>query len=123
MSERNEPTGERDIDATRVSDAQPDPEELRREIDETRAELGDTVEALSHKADVKGRAKDKVEERKQAVSAKADELKQKVSGATPDDVKSAASDAAGTARERPEIPAIAGALLFGLLLGWLLGRR
>ena len=114
---------ERDIERTRVSESQPDPEELRREIEETRAELGDTVEALSHKADVKGRAKDKVEERKQAVSAKADEFKQKVSGATPDDVKSAASGAAGTARERPEIPAIAGALLFGLLLGWLLGRR
>lgn len=114
---------ERDIERTQVSESQPDPEELRREIEETRAELGDTVEALSHKADVKGRAKDKVEERKQAVSAKADELKQKVSGATPDDVKTAASGAAGTARERPEIPAIAGALLFGLLLGWLLGRR
>ena len=29
------------------------PEELRREIERTRRELGETVDALSHKADVK----------------------------------------------------------------------
>ena len=114
---------EHDVERTRVSQTEPDPEELRKEIEETRAELGDTVEALSHKADVKARASEKIDERKQAVSAKADELKQKVSQATPEDVKSAASGAATSARERPEVPAIAGALLFGLLLGWLLGRR
>ena len=114
---------EHDVDRTRVSETQPDPEELRREIEETRTELGDTVEALSHKADVKARAGEKIDERKQAVTAKAEELKEKVSGATPDDVKSAASGAASTAKERPEIPAVAAALLFGLLLGWLFGRR
>jgi ElaB/YqjD/DUF883 family membrane-anchored ribosome-binding protein len=121
---------ERDIEPTRVSETQPDPEELRREIEETRAELGDTVEALTHKADVKARAGEKLDERKQAVRAKADELKQKAeevkgrtSHATPNEVKSAASGAVTTARDRPEIPAVAAALLFGLLLGWLLGRR
>jgi hypothetical protein len=31
------------------------PEEIRREIERTRHELGDTVDALSHKADVKER--------------------------------------------------------------------
>ena len=121
---------EHDIEGTRLSETQPDPEQLRREIEETRAELGDTVEALSHKADVKARAGEKVDERKQAASAKAEELKQKAeelkqkaAQATPEDVKSAAGSAATTARDRPEIPAVAGALLFGLLLGWLLGRR
>jgi ElaB/YqjD/DUF883 family membrane-anchored ribosome-binding protein len=121
---------ERDIERTGVSETQPDPEELRREIEQTRAELGDTVEALSHKADVKARVGEKVDERKQAASQKADELKQKAQElkqragqATPEDVKSAASGAATTARERPEIPAVAAALLFGLLLGWLFGRR
>ena len=42
------------------------PEELRREIERTRRELGDTVDALSHKADVKEQArlkKDEVQER------------------------------------------------------------
>jgi hypothetical protein len=31
------------------------PEEIRREIERTRRELGDTVDALSHKADLKER--------------------------------------------------------------------
>ncbi|MGH2740988.1 MAG: DUF3618 domain-containing protein, partial [Thermoleophilaceae bacterium] len=39
-------------------------EELRREIERTRAELGATVEALSHKADVKTQAREKVEDAK-----------------------------------------------------------
>ena len=34
------------------------PEEIRREIERTRRELGETVEALSHKADVKQRVSD-----------------------------------------------------------------
>ena len=42
------------------------PEEIRREIERTRQELGDTVDALSHKANVKEQArlkKDEVQER------------------------------------------------------------
>jgi ElaB/YqjD/DUF883 family membrane-anchored ribosome-binding protein len=37
------------------SPTQQTPEELRREIERTRRDLGDTVDALSHKADVKQR--------------------------------------------------------------------
>jgi hypothetical protein len=41
----------------------PDEQEaLRAEIEETRAELGETVEALSAKADIKGQAKAKLNE-------------------------------------------------------------
>jgi ElaB/YqjD/DUF883 family membrane-anchored ribosome-binding protein len=46
--------------------AQQTPEEIRREIERTRRELGDTVDALSRKADVKEQArlkKDEVQER------------------------------------------------------------
>jgi hypothetical protein len=42
------------------------PEEIRREIERTRRELGDTVDALSHKANVKEQTrikKDEVQER------------------------------------------------------------
>jgi len=42
------------------------PDEIRREIERTRQELGDTVDALSHKANVKEQArlkKDEVQER------------------------------------------------------------
>jgi hypothetical protein len=43
---------------------QQDTEQLRREIERTRAELGATVEALSHKADVKAHARAKAEQAK-----------------------------------------------------------
>ena len=46
--------------------AQQTPEEIRAEIERTRRELGDTVDALSHKANVKEQArlkKDEVQER------------------------------------------------------------
>jgi Tfp pilus assembly protein FimV len=38
-----------------------DTEQLRREIERTRTELGQTVEALSHKADVKAHARARAE--------------------------------------------------------------
>lgn len=38
----------------------PSPEELRADIERTRAEIGDIVEALAAKADVKARVKDKI---------------------------------------------------------------
>jgi MYXO-CTERM domain-containing protein len=50
---------------------EPNTEELRREIERTRSELGETVEALSHKADVKTQAREKVEHAKQNVQAQA----------------------------------------------------
>jgi Protein of unknown function (DUF3618) len=41
-----------------MSETTQTPEELRREIERTRRELGETVDALSHKADVKQRVSD-----------------------------------------------------------------
>ena len=35
-----------------------DPDRIRREIEATRNEMGDTVDALTYKADVKSRAKE-----------------------------------------------------------------
>lgn len=45
-----------------MTETEQTPEELRRQIEQTRRELGDTVEALSHKADVKAQARLKKEE-------------------------------------------------------------
>ena len=45
------------------------PEEIRREIEQTRRELGDTVDALSHKADVKEQARIKKAEVEERVRA------------------------------------------------------
>jgi ElaB/YqjD/DUF883 family membrane-anchored ribosome-binding protein len=78
-------------------------EQLQHEIEETRAELGDTVDALAQKADVKARVSEKVEERKA-------------------EAKRAASRVARTAEERP-FPAIAVALGLGLLIGRAIGLR
>jgi ElaB/YqjD/DUF883 family membrane-anchored ribosome-binding protein len=78
-------------------------EQLLDEIEETRAELGDTVDALAQKADVKARVSEKVEQRKA-------------------EAKRAGSQVARTAEERP-FPAIAVALGLGLLIGRAIGRR
>jgi Protein of unknown function (DUF3618) len=37
-----------------------DPEAIRADIERTRAEMGDTVDAIGYKADVKSRAKEKI---------------------------------------------------------------
>jgi hypothetical protein len=53
-------------------DAEPrTPEQVQAEIEETRAELGDTVEALVAKTDVKGQAKQAVNDAKATVADKA----------------------------------------------------
>jgi hypothetical protein len=52
-----------------VSDTQQTPEQIRAQIEQTRRELGDTVDALSHKADVKEQARLKKDEMQQRVSA------------------------------------------------------
>jgi ElaB/YqjD/DUF883 family membrane-anchored ribosome-binding protein len=60
------------------SGGKPDVEALRAEIKQTRAELGETVQALAAKADVKARAKEQVEQTKQKVKAQAAEATEKV---------------------------------------------
>jgi hypoxanthine-guanine phosphoribosyltransferase len=45
------------------------PEELRREIEQTRRELGETVDALSHKTNVKEQARLKKEEVQERVKS------------------------------------------------------
>lgn len=50
-----------------------DPDQLRGEIAEAREELGETVEALAAKADVKSQAKQQAEEQKAHAQAKFDE--------------------------------------------------
>jgi hypothetical protein len=51
---------------------QQDTEQLRRDIERTRAELGATVEALSHKTDLKAQARAKAEQAKVQARDKAE---------------------------------------------------
>jgi len=93
-----------------------DPDRIRREIEHTREEMGDTVDALSYKADVKSRAKDNLREKKEAVVG----VKDRIVGATPDsgEVKQQARRAKSIAEENPLGLAI-GAIAVGFLAGML----
>jgi ribosome-binding protein aMBF1 (putative translation factor) len=53
-------------------------EALLEEIEETREELGATVEALAHKADVKAQVQEKVEEGKEQIHRKELEVRSKL---------------------------------------------
>ena len=57
-----------------------DPSNIRAEIEETRARVGDEVDALSYKTDVPARVGDYVDDKKQAVTGKLTEVKDAVAG-------------------------------------------
>jgi Protein of unknown function (DUF3618) len=82
---------------------QQDTEQLRREIERTRAELGATAEALSHKADVKAQARAKAEQAKAQAREKA-EL------------------ARSQAQQKPQVPLAAG-IGVAIVALWLIRRR
>jgi ElaB/YqjD/DUF883 family membrane-anchored ribosome-binding protein len=119
-----------------MSDPTSDPVQLRRDIEETRAELGDTVETLSRKADVKAQLSQKLEqrkarleERKAALRARQEELRAKAAGVrersaarTPEGGQGTASQLVRSAEERP-FPAIGVAFGVGFVLAWLIRRR
>ena len=63
------------------SPPKPSVDELRAEIKQTRSDLGETVQALAAKADVKARAKDQVELTKQRVKAQASGAADRIRGA------------------------------------------
>jgi ElaB/YqjD/DUF883 family membrane-anchored ribosome-binding protein len=48
------------------------PDAIRREIEDTREEMAETIDALEYKADVKSRAKDKMTEMRESVAERAD---------------------------------------------------
>jgi ElaB/YqjD/DUF883 family membrane-anchored ribosome-binding protein len=106
-----------------------DPGAIRQDIEQTRAEMSETVEAVGYKADVPSRAKeavsDKVENVKAKVSDTATRAKEAVTGATDragqatpsqGEVKQQARRAAGMAKENPLGLAI-GAAAIGFLAG------
>jgi hypothetical protein len=97
-----------------------DPDQIRREIEQTRSEMGDTVEALGYKADVKGRAKDSIADKRERLKERITGTAGTVSDATPDaaDVKQGARRAAGVAQENP-IGLALGSVAVGFVAGML----
>lgn len=80
-----------------------DPDAIRHEVEQTREQMGETIDALGYKADVKSRAKERI------------------TGAMPDagQVKHGARRAAGVAQENPLGLAV-GAMAAGFLAGMLI---
>lgn len=76
-----------------------EPDAIRQDIAQTRAEMSETVEAIGYKADVPARAKEKVSEKMDAARSKVSEAasraKEAVAGSTAD-----AGDTAGGVAER-----------------------
>src|SRR3954451_22600339 len=87
-----------------------DPSRIRADIEQTRAEMGDTVDALGYKTDVKARTRDRITG-----------VKDRVVGATPDsgEVKGQAKRAASVAQENPLGLAVGG-IAVGFLAGLLI---
>jgi hypothetical protein len=91
----------RDSSGGSAGGATSDPQEVRQEIERTRQELGDTVEALAHKADVKSRVQERVADISQRAQA------------------TAAQGARTVQDRRAPLAAIGGAvLLVGLVILW-----
>src|SRR3954451_9811757 len=98
-----------------------DPRAIRAEIEDTRERMGDTVDALAYKADVKTRAKESVSDKVDSLKSKVTGAKDSVGDATPStgDVKQQAKRGVGIAQENPLGLAI-GAAAIGFVAGMLI---
>jgi ElaB/YqjD/DUF883 family membrane-anchored ribosome-binding protein len=95
------------------------PEEIRADIENTREDLGDTVEALAAKTDVKGQAKAKVESVKEKVTG----AKDGAADRTPESAQHGFEQVKSTASDNPVPTAAVAAFVGGLLVGVILARR
>jgi hypothetical protein len=107
------------------------PDDIREEIEQTRARMGETVEAIGYKADVKTRMKESISDKKDsvvgsisggkdAVVGKADAVVSRVSGAVPDrEQLKGGAQKVGVSRENPLGLAVAG-MAVGFVVGTLL---
>ena len=130
MDEDQSPPGEGMSSTEQNAATSRSPEEIRAEIEQTRAELGDTVAAFAEKTDVAGQAKRaaqtakktagaKIADVKDSVTSKASDVSHAAQQATPESAADAGRQATTLARQNRTAVIAAGA--FGL--GMLIGRR
>jgi gas vesicle protein len=98
-----------------------EPSQIREEIEETRAQMGDTVDALAYKTDVKTRVKESISDKRERLIEQVQGTSHKVGEATPDgqQVKEGTRQAVGIAQENPlglALGGIAAGFLAGMLL-------
>jgi len=99
------------------------PEEIRADNEQTREEVGDTVEALAEKTDVKGQAQQRIAEAKANLQRKRGELTAKAKNTTPESAQQSGQQMLAKVRENPAPAALGGAVIAGFLFGRLTGRR
>ena len=94
---------------------------IREEIEDTRNRMSGTVDQLAHKANVPGRVKESIADKRDRLKDQMQGTASRVSDATPDtsDVKEGAKQAIGVAEENPLGLALGG-VAAGFLLGMLL---
>jgi len=95
---------------------------IEQQIEDTREQMGDTVAALSHKADVPGRMKESMSEKKQSVTDKLTSAKESITGSAGGAAATAQDEsrrAVGMAQDNPLGLAI-GAAAVGFVVGSLL---
>jgi ElaB/YqjD/DUF883 family membrane-anchored ribosome-binding protein len=97
-----------------------DPDAIRDEVEQTRERMGETIDALGHKADVKTRTKENIGGKVDSVKERLGMSGGKVGEMTPDSeqMKQGARRAAGVAQENP-LGLAAGAVAVGFLAGML----
>lgn len=98
-----------------------EPSEIREEIEQTRSEMGTTVDALAHKADVKSRVKESIGDKKERLRAQMTGASSRIGDATPEagQMKDGAKQAVGVAEENPlglALGGVAAGFLAGMLL-------
>ena len=110
------------------------PEEIRAEIEQTQQQLGDTVEALAAKTDVKAQASARIDAAKASAQEKVQGIQEsvqhtredfvaKVKQGTPESAGAGAQQVSAAVQEKPLPFAAGGAFAAGVLIGWLLARR
>lgn len=95
-------------------------DDLQADIEHTRHELGETVNALSDKADVTGRAKEQVAEAKDRIAEKSHETKDAVVGkahAAQSAARDAVTDNTGAVKPGAKVAALAAAATVAVALG------
>lgn len=94
-------------------------ETIQADILETREQLGDTVAALGHKSDVKGRAEERITETRERVTGAGKDAAAKAQQAMPTSAQDGMEKAREFVRRRPvEVSAAV-----GFLAGLAIGRR
>jgi uncharacterized protein YdbL (DUF1318 family) len=94
-----------------------EPARSRADIAKTREEVGDTVEALTAKTDVKAQARERIEEVKGNLRAKADQAKAKAQSSTPESAQQGGQQVVTKVRENPAPLVLGGAVLLAFLIG------